>query len=136
LPSERRSPLTSEVLDEIYQGRILGPTCKHYFDHYRARLSRYGKPRERVALALLKAVAEAPSGRIGSSALYDIYRRARGRRAGEADFSELLADLECEWYLALDARTNEYHFMVAVMRDWWRRWYGHRRKLGRVTQGG
>ncbi len=39
-------------------------------------------------------------------------------------FNELMADLECDWYLVLDTRTNEYHFLLHVMRDWWRRWYG------------
>ena len=41
---------------------------------------------------------------------------------------ELMADLECDWYLVLDTRTNEYHFMLILMRDWWRRWYGSPRR--------
>lgn len=124
LSRSHRTPLTVAVLDDVYRRHVLGPSCKHYFDHYRSRLGRYGKPLERSAVAVLSAVADAPLERIGSGALYDIYQGARGRGATEAEFDELLADLECDWYLTLDPRTNEYFFMVGVMRDWWRRWFG------------
>jgi len=73
-------------------------------------------------------VADAPLGRVSGSSLYDLYRKARGRGAAEMEFDELLADLECDWYLCLDPRTNEYYFMVNVMRDWWQRWYGAARR--------
>ena len=122
LPRAKRQPLTLEVLEDLYRKRVLGPTCKHYFDHYRQRLSRYGKLRERRALAVLQAVAA--QGRVSSSLLYDIYAKPSKRGSSERDFNELMADLECEWYLVLDSHTNVYHFMVNVMRDWWQRWYG------------
>jgi hypothetical protein len=133
-PMERR-PLTQPILDRVYRDQILGPTCKHYFDHYRDRLARYGKPLERAALAVLRGVADAPAGRVGASALFDLYRKARGRGAGEVEFDDLLADLECDWYLRLDPQTNEYYFMVNVMRDWWRRWYGSARRAMPRTGG-
>lgn len=128
LPAPQRVPLTVAVLDEVYRRRVLGPSCKHYFDHYRTRLARYGKPLERSAIAVLTAVAEAPHGRVGASALYGTYQTTRGRGANEQEFDDLLADLECDWYLTLDPRTNEYFFMVGVMRDWWRRWFGTARR--------
>jgi hypothetical protein len=112
----------------MYRNQVLGPTCKHYFDHYRDRLARYSKPLERGALAVLRSVADAPAGRVSASALFDLYRKARGRGASEVEFDELLADLECDWYLRLDPQTNEYYFMVNVMRDWWQRWYGSARR--------
>lgn len=124
LPPAQRRPLTASTVEEVYRTRLLGPACKHYFDHYTSRLARYGSPAARAAKAVLGAVAEAPSGRVGATALYDIFRRARRRGASEGTFDELLADLECDWYLVLDPRTNEYHFMLDVMRDWWRRWHG------------
>ena len=104
--------------------RVLGPTCKHYFDHYRQRLDRYGTVLQRSARAVLKALAEAPRARISTSALYDVYRKARKQGASEEEFNELMADLECDWYVALDTHTNEYFFLVGVMKDWGRRWYG------------
>jgi len=122
LPVEKRRPLTPDTLEAVYRQRVLGPTCKHYFDHYRSRLARYGKRRERRALDVLQAVAL--QGRVSASVLYDVYRKPSKVGASERDFNELMADLECEWYLALDTHTNEYYFMVNVMRDWWLRWYG------------
>jgi len=129
LPETSRRALTPELLQDVYQRRILGPTCRSYFDHYRTRLARYGQSLERGAIAVLQAVAEAAQGRVGAIALFDVYQRSRGHGASEHEFDELMADLECEWYLVLDARTNEYHFMVNMMRDWWRRWYRARRKI-------
>lgn len=123
LPTERKSSLTVEDLETIFRDRVLGPTCRHYFDHYRTRLKRYGKTGEKAAFAVLRSVAGSESGRVSQSALYDIYRKARGRGANDSDFYELLADLEHDWYLRLDPTTNEYHFLLKIMRDWWRRWY-------------
>jgi hypothetical protein len=128
LRPEQKQPVTDATVRQVYANQVLGRACKHYFDHYRDRLSRYGKPLERAAMAVLRAVAEAPQGRVGGSALFDTYRKARGKGATEAEFDELLADLECDWYLSLDPQTNEFYFMVNVMRDWWRRWYGARRR--------
>lgn len=127
-PQAVRHSLTSDRLRAIYTDRMLGPTQRHHFEHYRQRLRRYGKPRERAALAILKEVAFSPDGRVGASALYDVYRASRGRGANENEFDELMADLECECYLGLDPTTNEYFFFVKVMRDWWRRWCGTGRR--------
>ena len=121
LPLSEKQPLGIETLEKVYRGRVLGPTCKHYFDHYRERLKRYGKASEKSAVAVLSTVAEKK--RVSESVLYDVYRKAKGRGASELGFSELLADLECDWYLVLDPNTNEFFFMVDVVRDWWRRWY-------------
>ena len=128
LPPHQRQSLTYDALEATYRERVLGPACKRYFDHYETRLARYGKPGERAAVAVLSAIAEAPLERVGATALYETYRRARGRDADEREFDELLADLECDWYVVLDPTTNEYHFMLNVMRDWWRRWHGARRR--------
>ena len=131
LPPHQRQPLTYDALEATYRERVLGPACKRYFDHYEIRLARYGRPVERAAVAVLSAIAEAPLDRVGASALYETYRRTRGRDADEREFDELLADLECDWYVVLDPTTNEYHFMLSVMRDWWRRWHGTRRRSPR-----
>jgi hypothetical protein len=68
--------------------------------------------------------------------LYDVYRKARKRGATETEFDELLADLECDWYLVLDVHTNEYSFMLHVMRDWWKRWYGSPRRAPKPGKEG
>lgn len=133
LPLAKRRSLTRRTLEEVYRQRVLGPTCKHYFDHYRSRLARYGKRNERRALAVLQAVAS--RGAVSESALYDVYQKPSKVGASERGFNELMADLECEWYLVLNPRTNEYYFMVNVMRDWWRRWYGPPKKKQPAKKG-
>ena len=121
LPSAQRTGLTVEQLEQVYRERMLGPTCRHYFDHYSNRLRRYGKTVEKAAVAILCAVAG--QGRISRVALYELYRKARGKGASDREFDELMADLEYDWYLRLDPGTNEFYFRLKVMQDWWRRWY-------------
>jgi hypothetical protein len=113
--------LGKEDVTDLYHRRVLGPTCRAYFDYYRQRLKRYGEKGQRAALAVLQEVAHAPTGRVSDSALYDVYRRARGKGATSFEFSEIMADLESDFYLLLDLKTNEYGFLLQVMRDWWKR---------------
>ena len=119
----RNKELGANEVSEVYRRRILGPTCRAYFDYYRQRLNRYGEPGRRAALAVLQEAAHAPTDRVSNSMLYDVYRRARGRGATSFEFDEIMADLESDWYLVLDSRTNEYGFLLNVMRDWWKRFY-------------
>jgi hypothetical protein len=119
----RNRELGAEEVGDVYRRRVLGPTCRAYFDYYRQRLKRYGEPGRRAALALLQEVAHAPAGRVSNSMLYGVYRKARGRGASSFEFDEIMADLESDWYLQLDPRTNEYCFLLNVMRDWWKRFY-------------
>jgi len=134
-PLAQRKVLTVVDLERIYKDRVLGPTCRHYFNHYSSRLQRYGKTGEKAALAVLRAVAS--HGRISRPVLFDIYRKARGKTASDQAFDELMADLECDWYLCLDTGTNEFHFRLKVMQDWWRRWYptpGAKAKTSKVQK--
>jgi hypothetical protein len=124
LPCQKHHSIAQQDLDDVYQKRVLGPSCKHYFEHYRVRLrSRYGATGEKAAISVLCAVAGSAHGFVSRSALYDVYRKARGKPASDIDFNSLLGDLENDWYLELDANTNEYHFMLNVIRDWWKRWF-------------
>jgi hypothetical protein len=77
-------------------------------------------------MAILAAVAQQQ--RVSDSVLRDIYRKSRRRGANDADFDQLMGDLECEWYLVLDPSTNEYRFLINIMGDWWRRWFRSPRK--------
>jgi hypothetical protein len=138
LRAEARARLTLADLERLYAERVLGPTCRQYFDHYSARLRRYGPGREKAAMAILRAVADRC--RVPRLVLYDIYAKACGRGATEQGFDELMADLEYEWYLRLHAATNEYQFLLKVMQDWWRRWYpasaaGARTSGGKTANG-
>lgn len=121
LPRLEQTKLKPVDLDRIYAERVLGPTCRNYFDHYRTRLKRYGTGGQNAALAILRSVAGRE--RISRPALFDIYRKAHGRGANEHGFDDVMADLEYDWYLRLDPDTNEFYFRLKVMQDWWRRWY-------------
>lgn len=121
LPPAKRPALTVSDLDAVYREQVMGPTCRHYFEHYGTRLKRYGPAGQRSAQAILRSVAG--SDRISRPALFDIYRKAHGRGASDQGFDDVMADLESDWYLRLDPDTNEYYFRLKVMQDWWRRWY-------------
>ncbi len=121
MPKAEHSRLTIPDLERIYRERVLGPTCRNYFDHYSTRLKRYGAGGQKAAQAILRSVAG--RGRISRPALFDIYHKAQGRGASEQGFDDLMADLEYDWYLRLDPDTNEFYFRLKIMQDWWRRWY-------------
>jgi hypothetical protein len=119
----RDRELSPQDIDEVYQRRLLGPTCRAYFEHYRRRLRRYGPGGERAAVAILQDIAQAVTGRVSQSGLYDTYRRARGKGVSTLEFDEIMADLESDWYVVLEPPTNEYHYLLSTMKDWWKRYY-------------
>jgi len=123
--------LTAADIREVYATRLLGPTCRAYFDYYRQRLKRYGKHRETAAISVLQALSASDAGRVSDSVLYDVYRKARRKGATSFEFDEIMADLESDWYVLLDTATNEYHFLLTTMRDWWRRFYRSRTRRTR-----
>ena len=110
-------------VEAVYHKRVIGPSCRGYFDYYRQRLKRYGKPGERAAIAALREIAGARTGRVSDSALYAVYRKARKKGASDIEFLEIMADLECDWYVSLDTATNEYFFFLHIMKAWWSRFY-------------
>jgi len=119
----RDKALTPEDIDDVYQKRLIGPACRAYFEHYRQRLRRYGAGRERAAVAILQEIAQATTGRVSQSGLYDAYRRATGKSPSGLEFDEIMADLENDWYVVLDPPTNEYYYLLSTMKDWWKRYY-------------
>jgi hypothetical protein len=123
LSPRQRERVTINTVDRVYVERILGPTCKQYFGHYEQRLGRHGDGRRRAARAILTTVANANGGCIRSRELYNVARNAWKQEFDEEVFNDLLADLECDWYLKRDSKTDEYGFMLDVMRDWWKRWH-------------
>ena len=115
--------IDSEYVQQVYHNRLIGPACRGYFDVFRQRLKRYGVTGERAAIAVLRRIAEASEGRVADSTLYDTYQKERKKGASEVEFQEIMADLECDWYVSLDTATNEYFFLMEIMRDWWKRFY-------------
>lgn len=115
--------LTTTAIDSVFKSHVLGRPCKTYFDQYRRRLKRYPAEVEAAVIAILAIIAMSPSP-VAFEALYAIYRSHVGASAGRADFADLLAELECDWYLQGDPETGTYSFYMSVMQDWWCRWYG------------
>jgi hypothetical protein len=115
--------ITPSDVTAVYQKRLLGPTCHKYFDYYRQRLKRYGTAAERAAIAILREIAGAATGRVSESVLYAMYEKSRRKGATEVEFREIMADLECDWYVTLDTTTNEYCFLLPMMKAWWERYY-------------
>jgi hypothetical protein len=114
--------LTISAIDAVFKSHVVGRPCKAYFDQYRRRLQRYLPEVEAAVVAMLAVIAMSP-GPVDTESLYAIYRSHVGPSAGRAGFADLLADLECDWYLECNPETGTYSFYMAVMRDWWRRWY-------------
>ena len=126
------SELTVENIEFVYQDRVMGRFCKRYFDQYRRRLEIYPKPVEESLIHILVEVARSEDG-VASSDLYDVYHSVRGDGASRIEFSELMADLECDWYLEKDRGDDTYRFYMSVMKDWWVRWYGSVRESPNST---
>ena len=122
-PSLKGKNLSPDDISRIYCKRVLGPSCHKYFDYYRQRLKRYGKLGEQAAIAILREIAGSPTGRVSDSTLYSVYKKTRKKGDSEIEFREIMADLECDWYVSLDTSTNEYFFLIKVMKDWWNRFY-------------
>lgn len=113
--------LTAENVDVVYHTRLMGRFCKRYFDQYRRRLGYYPPNVECVLISLLVEVANGKQS-VRTGRLYEVYRVKRGSEANEIEFCELMADLECDWYLQKEQ--DAYCFYMNVMKDWWTRWYG------------
>lgn len=130
-PSLKERELSPDDISKVYQRRVLGRSCHKYFDHYRQRLERYGKPRERGAVAILCEIAGTATNRVSDSHLYSVYKKARKKGDSELEFRDIMADLECDWYVSLDPFTNEYYFLIDIVKDWWNRFYGRLPAPGR-----
>jgi hypothetical protein len=115
--------LSPEDVKNVYHKRLLGPTCRSYFEFYRQRLKNYGGPAERAAVAVLQKIAATPTGRVAESQLFETYKKTRKKGRSDMEFREIMADLECDWYISLDTKTNEYFFLMEIMKAWWNRFY-------------
>jgi len=112
--------LGPQRLDEIYRDRVLGASCKSYFQHYYDRLRHYDKRQEQAAKAMLKALALAHPQPIPRDQL-----RVLAHPAGltEDEFGQLLVDLGNDFYIRCQPETNGYLFASKILCDWWRRYY-------------
>ncbi len=117
------SSIGPKGLESIYRDRLLGATCKSYFQHYYDRLRWYDKPAEQAAKAILKALALAQHGGMHRGKLRSLVRRTSGGALSDERFALLMGDLENDFYIRYDTEKDGYAFASKVLCDWWRRYY-------------
>ena len=110
-------------VEEIYQQRLLGGSCKTYFQHYYDRLRRYDPHEERAAKELLKEIALAQPNGVPTARLRAIYQKVVGESAKADDFVRLRGDLENDFYIRRDEGQDAWRFASKILCDWWRRYY-------------
>ncbi|PWB56967.1 MAG: hypothetical protein C3F06_00300 [Candidatus Methanoperedenaceae archaeon] len=112
--------LTPKKIEKIYNERILGPTCRYYFDYYEDRLKEYGQINENGAKAIVTELSKA--GKLTKSELFDIFMLAT-KSEDSSKFDDLMNDLEMDFYIKFDPGNNNYSFLSKVLSDWWLRWH-------------
>lgn len=108
-----RRRLAASHVRPAYDDRVLGPSNRARFSHYRSRLREYYGPLERAAHLVLDELATgARATRAGLSSVLV--------QADEpADLDRVLTLLESDHYLTRDG--DEVRFSSGFLRDWWLR---------------
>lgn len=115
--------INHELIEDVYQKRVLGVECRTYFEHYYQRISEYyGDEETRATKLILKDLSRAE--KLSINELFDLYVRATKNPEDEDGFSHLMTDLENDFYVKADPENGEYRFTTKVLRDWWRKHYG------------
>ncbi len=115
--------LSVAAIDRVFASRLVNVPCKPYFNQYRRRLKRYSPSIQAAIIEMLATIAVS-SAPVGVDVLREIYVDNVASPASKSEFAELLADLECDWYLQRVPDAEAYIFYMSIMRDWWHRWYG------------
>lgn len=110
--------LTLEIVEKIYNERILGPTCRFYFEYYEDRLKDYGSINEKGAKVIITELSKA--GKLTRHELFDIFVLATNTNES-SNFDSLMNDLEMDFYIKLE--TDNYSFISKILADWWLRWH-------------
>lgn len=111
--------LTPEIVEKIYRERILGPTCRFYFEYYEERLREYGTINEKCAKAIIVELSKA--GKLTREELYNIFELT-AKRGDASMFDQLMSDLEMDFYIKPDS-DKRYSFTSKILSDWWLRWH-------------
>jgi len=115
----RGEKITEELVEIVYNKKILGSQGRHYFQHYSDRLgekSNYSELGEKVSRAIL--------GKVCTTDYYDIelafgiYQKETGD-ANRSKFMDLIANLENDFYIDFD-RERGLKFYSKMLSDWWR----------------
>ncbi|HWO23310.1 MAG TPA: ATP-binding protein [Kofleriaceae bacterium] len=110
---QHRRQLAASHVEPTYRDRVLGPSNRVRFSHYRSRLKEYYGPHERAAHLILDELATKE--RATTADLLGVLARADE----PADIDHVLALLESDHYIASDG--EEVKFSSGFLRDWWLR---------------
>jgi hypothetical protein len=127
----QQQTLSPVLVDDIYN-ELLTPTYKKYFSHWDERLDKVLEPQFAALARDLLALA----GRTPAGAPEDILLAAARARMPEATRKEILSIrdllLHDGYLLGTEDERPRLYFASALLRDWWRRWYGD----GDLDEGG
>ncbi len=120
----RGREINEELIEKIYNYRILGNEGKHYFEHYSQRLRIFYKGmsgmEEKAARAILRKVSTEEYYPIDLA--FGIFSQETGIDDYEK-FMDLIGDLSNDFYIEHDPKKG-LKFYSKMLRDWWRVNYG------------
>jgi AAA+ ATPase superfamily predicted ATPase len=117
----RDGEINDELIEKIYNFRILGNEGKHYFEHYSQRLRIfYSNMEEKAARAILKNVCNVDYYSVDLA--FGIFKQETAIDDYE-QFMDLIADLSNDFYLEHDPE-NGLKFYSKMLQDWWRIYHG------------
>lgn len=117
----RGGEINEELIEKVYNYRILGNEGKYYFEHYSQRLRIfYQSMEEKAAKAILKKVCSTDYYPVDLA--FGIFRHETDSDDHEK-FMDLIADLSNDFYIEHDPE-NGLKFYSKMLRDWWRVYYG------------
>jgi hypothetical protein len=116
--------INEELIEDIYNFRILGSEGKHYFEHYSQRLRIFyigmAGMEEKAARAILRRVSSEDYYPLDLA--FGIFKQETGVDDHER-FMDLIADLENDFYIENDSLKG-LTFYSRMLRDWWRLYHG------------
>lgn len=113
--------MVDEVLIEnIYNSRLLGSKCKHYFDPYFNRLKIfYHEMDVKAAKAILGRISTTEDYPIELA--FGVFQQETGFHDYE-HFLDLISDLENDFYI--ENNNGQLNFYSKILKDWWRIFHG------------
>ncbi len=113
--------IDEELIESVYNFRILGNEGKHYFEHYFQRLRIfYTGMEEKAAKAILRKVCGQDYYPV--ELVFEIFQKETGQDDYEK-FMDLVGDLSNDFYIEHDPKRG-LKFYSKMLKDWWRIYYG------------
>ncbi len=115
-----RRVVNSDLIENVYNARLLGSKCKHYFDPYFDRLKIfYHEMDVKAAKAILGRISTTENYPIELA--FDAFLQETGSHDYE-HFLDLISDLENDFYI--ENNDGQLNFYSKILKDWWRIFHG------------